>query len=219
MTLSKTLIKKNAWRFHDQCISCESQQYNAQSNIQPKWTLSETCINCDVEPANIPTPPLPWVKVRNSAVCDGFGGTWSRLEHHNCSNNNSCVKQLIPRGTPTVRPEDCVVMARNDPECSNYVMSRINGTYSCYCYKTLSCCGICSAKSSTTYDIYELTATPSDPTCANGIRSADNTTCCTLSCGVGGCRNQTSTVTQVGFCNAAGTITRSCAMYGPPCKI
>jgi hypothetical protein len=213
------------WRFYDKCISCNDQLLNTRSDLIPKWTLSPVCINCDIEPANNPVVPDPWVQVRNSAVCDGYGGTWSVAAHHNCTAVNfTCVKQLYPRGKPTyVRPEDCIVLARRDPECSNYVMSRVNASvnaYTCFCYKKMACCNNCSPKASTSFDLYELTPTPADPTCATGVKSSDGVACCSASCGAGGCKTGVGALTNIGFCCKDATcIKRSCKTYGPPCLL
>jgi hypothetical protein len=213
------------WRFYDKCISCNDQLLNTRSDLIPKWTLSPVCINCDIEPANNPVVPDTWVQVRNSAICDGYGGTWSVAAHHNCTAVNfTCVKQLYPRGKPTyVRPEDCIVLARRDPECSNYVMSRVNATattYTCFCYKKMACCNNCSPKASTSFDLYELTPTPADPTCATGVKSSDGVACCSASCGAGGCKTGVGALTNIGFCCKDATcIKRSCKTYGPPCLL
>eukprot|EP01115_Flamella_aegyptia_P011615 TRINITY_DN550_c0_g2_i1.p1 TRINITY_DN550_c0_g2~~TRINITY_DN550_c0_g2_i1.p1 ORF type:complete len:579 (+),score=218.16 TRINITY_DN550_c0_g2_i1:32-1768(+) len=213
------------WRFNDKCVDCANQAVNVYSNIVPQWSVSEKCINCDKEPVTVPQPTLPTLNLIESGVkCDGYG-SWSRANHHNCTgptNTTDCYTQLYPLGRSTstnVTLDECRAMVANNPNCSNYFSWTFNATSTrCYCYLTKECCKTCSRRIDLAMATYELVTVP-DPNCDTGVLSADGKSCCSASCGVGGCLNTTSTsVNNVGFCHA-NVITRSCTQYGPPCLI
>jgi hypothetical protein len=211
------------WRYNDKCIDCASKTTNAPAaTIFPKWKVPSVCVDCDKEPGKT-SPPLPLNTLVETGVrCDGSTtGVWSKGTHHTCNNNGTmCWKTLkaIGRNSNSVNLDECRAIAAEDSECSNTYIYRQSAS-SCSCYTKTACCKTCSRRPDATYNTYELSTT-ADPTCATGIKSVDNVACCSSSCGVGGCVNATMTAVQdqVGFC-CANCITRSCAVYGPPCKL
>jgi hypothetical protein len=207
------------WRFVDKCIDCASQSTLTEQSVLPKWNIAETCVNCDLEPVNA-TEALPFaapVLVEDGTFCDGFGGNWAKAAHYSCEDPHQCYKQLIVPGRNVdsdTSPEECQVLASEDSECSNTIVMRGKAPRTCFCYKKDSCCKTCTRNGATAYGTYELVSTP-DPTCATGVKSADNAFCCSASCG--GCA-ATGYLNYVGFC-CSTCITRSCSEYGPPCTL
>ena len=205
------------WRFVDKCIDCASQSIYQHQEVTPQWTVSDTCVNCDLEPVDAPVPSFPSPSlVESSTQCDGFGGVWSKASHYNCTNPNDCYKQLYPVGrdpSSDVSIEECRAMASQDPECSNFFVSRQKEPTLCYCYSNKPCCKTCS-RAAASFDTYQVSS-PADPTCQTGVKSADGNYCCSPECG---------SCTSSGYGNYLGyccstCITRPCATYGPPCAL
>jgi len=214
-------ITPGPWRFGLHCLDCVSQATNEVPDIVPVWKVVDKCINCDLEPVNplIPTPPVG-VVVENGVRCDGLAGSWSRLNHHNCSTNSSCSIQLVPIGRTTstnLTLSECYELIARNPNCSNTFMWQYNSSISrCYCYPNLPCCSTCSRRADVATAVYEITSTP-DPNCLTGVFAADNSTCCSGSCGAGKCLPSTGVAVPNGFC-CSTCITRPCSLFAPPCK-
>jgi len=210
------------WKYSSGCIDCKTKAANTDAyNLFPKWTSPDVCVNCDKEPATLTAPTAPIV-VEAGVRCDGSTtGVWSRGSHHTCNNNGTnCWKTLraTGRASASVTLDECRALAEEDSSCSNHFIYRAASS-ACSCYTKDACCLSCSRRPDATFTTYEKDSAP-DPTCARGIRAADNSACCSASCGAGNCRNNTMTaiVDQVGFC-CSGCITRPCSQYGPPCKL
>jgi hypothetical protein len=210
------------WRFGDKCVDCEVAAKNEWLDTAPIWKIADKCVNCDRKQVTAPKPTaFKPITVEDNTRCDGTMGSWSRAAHHTCRNTTyDCSKLLRPLGrttTQTVNVDECAAMAAADTECSSTYMITKASPQKCYCYKKEACCKTCSRRPDTAYVTYEQSTT-ADATCATGIKSADNTVCCSASCGAGNCGTSTAAVDAVGFCSAT-TITRSCKTNGPPCKI
>jgi hypothetical protein len=213
-----------SFRFNTKCIDCASRTINSDIDILlPEWTVPDTCVDCDKEPSDAvaATFTAP-ILIEQGVRCDGVGGTFSRVAHHNCSeiDAQNCVKQLFVVGRPVtqnVTLQECREMANRDPQCSNIFAFKNTSPYKCFCYTNLTCCKTCSRAPNIAADTYEI-ASVSDPTCATGTLSADGLSCCSGSCGAGKCVNNAELLTQAGFC-CSTCITRSCSEYGPPCML
>jgi hypothetical protein len=185
--------------------------------------VTDTCVNCDLEPQTV-SPPAPkptGALVEARTRCDGQGGQWGNFKHHTCSTNTSCVIPLWPAGRndQSATLEECYQLTANNPNCSSTFVWSSNTTFTrkCFCYSKQTCCSSCSRRVDSTTSTYEITST-ADPTCAKGVLSADNKSCCSASCGAGKCGTNTATAQESGFC-CATCITRPCSQYGPPCQM
>lgn len=101
--------------------------------------------------------------------------------HITCGGNDACFKELLPDEGAfpyllRLELDECFALAAADSECANRVIyAPGNYPYLCACYLKKACCGPCSAIQAGGFQMtYEVRPTPADPTCANGVRSADN---------------------------------------------
>jgi len=223
-TNSESTLSKIPWRFFDECIDCTTQAYNSVPEAGPRWKVADTCINCDIEPANLTSLYPPSVFIEAGVRCDGLGGTWKNTTHHNCTGNDdlNCVKPLIPIGrtaTSDITLDECRLMTEEDPECSSIFMIKQVTPFRCFCYTKQTCCKVCTRSIDANYNTYEVTSVP-DPTCANGVLSSGNTGCCSRECGAGNCVTNPGNGSKppVGFC-CSNCSARPCSQYGAPCTM
>jgi len=215
------------WRYNSKCIDCESKARNSDpTNLFPKWKVTDTCVNCNAEPAVLAPAPVA-ILVENGTRCDGYTSWRNATTHQTCQVNttvNYCVKQLYPIGRGSnahITMDECRIMAENEPDCSKHYFRRnITNSYRCFCYRAESCCLTCSRVADPAYMLYESKTTP-DPTCANGTLSADGLSCCSASCGAGQCiANAGNNRPQVGqCCSSCIPAARTCSQYSAPCKM
>jgi hypothetical protein len=210
------------WRFNNKCIDCTTQSTNSYVETVPEWNVAATCTNCDKEPVNVGKPVFPPVQSVEAGVrCDGVGG-FGNAAHHTCGNDTAgCVKALMPIGRTLasggITVDECNIMASQDTECSNTFSFKKTAPTQCYCYTKKACCKTCSRRPDAVWDTFQVKVT-ADPTCTTGVKSADGAYCCSAECGAGKCTATATIQAPVGFC-CSTCITRSCATYGPPCKI
>ena len=206
------------WNFNTKCLDCNNQATNSLGFVTPKWNITDSCTNCDLQPGS-PEQVSPTIyTVDPTARCDGFGNTWTYASHNSCNDSSICYKQLSVVGRAAdwdLTPEECHELTRQDPDCSSTFMLHTIVPMKCYCYTKNSCCNNCSRSSTNFYATFELDTVP-DPTCALGVKSNDGTACCSGTCSKCGSSQGSP---DIGFCCSTCIKNRPCSLYGPPCNL
>jgi len=210
------------WRYNHQCISCKDKAENDFThNMLPHWNVADKCVNCYREPAQgVASERPPHIVVANNTQCDGHNAIFTQASHR-CGSINCTIRLgLLNRPSNVITADECRILASKNPSCSNYYHQKnALSVGECWCYIKDPCCRTCSRKAATNWFAYEFESSP-DPTCAGGRLSDDGSYCCSSTCGLGLCTYEgtAATTPSVGFCGT-NYITRSCAMYGPPCRM
>lgn len=192
------------WRFNNHCMDCGVYHANKQSTAEPwrvpqKWLLADgECMNCELE-----TPPVPiithdWIQPFVGECRDNRDSKYHE-DLPNCASNFECRKQIFANGRHpddhyniwSLNVEECKILANKDSECSSVIEHH---TYwwgvQCFCWKKHECCGRCTpsiwyGEDDTPPTVYKyglISDQKTDPTCANGTKSSDDTLCCPSYC-------------------------------------
>jgi len=197
VTNSTPTVIPPPWAFSDRCVDCNAWKAAQESDDVPVWTLPQHCRNCETSTL----PPVPVLSnnvLAKGQKCDGSWingrSVWNFATPSPQCAAAKCMKTLNLVGTNVITATQCIAKAKLDPECSEHVMHReqtVNNQkqYGCECWTKTNpgCCGVCKPvdfyADNWAVKVYSTATPEADPTCANGIKSADGAHCCPQSCG------------------------------------
>mmetsp|Transcript_7216 Transcript_7216/g.8152 ORF Transcript_7216/g.8152 Transcript_7216/m.8152 type:complete len:1138 (-) Transcript_7216:198-3611(-) len=182
------------WHYGGKCISCEDRAKAAFSSDVPRWKIQDHCEPC-TEESLVPPETVPVLAhlVAKDRMCDGATGRDGRANfvHRSSSpcSTSRCTKELELINWEHVTMEECVHMVKHDEDCSDTFMFDVVNEEGCICYRNNDCCGECTpsdyksrAWGMNIFSVGKMEGEVADPTCANGVRSSDNSLCCSASC-------------------------------------
>jgi len=123
-TNATIVVVPPSWSFADKCVDCVEWKSTQETKLIPHWNIPSECRDCTAE--NLPPlPPAPGSIIARGIKCDGSYDGQTNWNYHNVATqcqNQRCVKTLSVAGANGgVTSDECVQMALDDPECTEWV--------------------------------------------------------------------------------------------------